>query len=308
MYRIYEEEQWLQIFVLCMVILAGLWFYRRMFSYDKQEGFEEQSASYVSKNKECDEIYDGFYISKYDDLYRTDAYSENDYNVIVNVTLSKLSNPTFLDIGCGTGSLLKRLEEDGFSVFGIDKSRAMVEQAQTNLHRGEVIQDDVLRDPMLYENDRFSHILCTHFTVYEIENKQRLFRQCFHWLRSGGFFVVHIIEPEYFNMITPKSDLYSHIHQQDTRITKTVIEMPEFMYTNSYVFGNPNDSMTQIEKFEGRTKVRQNEKQLYMMSKEDIYSLALQCGFQVYAETNYSTIEDKHQYIVIFLKPMCGPI
>lgn len=308
MYRIYEEEFWLQLIVLCMAALAGLWVYRRLFSSQTQEGFEDQRQAYVCKNKDCEQIYDGFYIDKYDDLYKTASYSEDDYKAILEYTKFEPTQTSFLDIGCGTGQLLRRLEEDGHMVFGIDKSRAMVEQAQTNLLRGEVVEDDVLRDAMLYENNSFSHILCTHFTLYEIENKQRLFRQCFHWLRSGGFFVVHIIDPESFNMITPKSELYSHIYEPSTRITNTVIELPDYTYSNSYVFGNPTETMTQIEKFEGRTKVRQNEKQLYMMSKEDIYNIALQAGFQVHAETNYTNIDDRHQYIVVFIKPMCGPI
>ena len=311
MYFMYEDF-YLHLFVLGMVILFTIWLYRiyQIRESKNKEGFT-QSQTYVCKSNDSDELYDGFYSEKYDTLYETDKYSEDDFMNLLTYTNHSSHDSTFLDIGCGTGSLLKRLENNQYHAFGIDKSRAMVEEAQSRLFSAEVIQDDVLRDAMLYDNGSFSHIVCTHFTLYEIENKKKLFRHCFHWLRSGGYLIVHVIEPENFNMMTPHSDLYEQSYIQnksEERIVNTVIETPEYTFKTSYIFGNPFDTMTQIETFEQNMKVRRNEKPLYMISKEDVLHLARENGFQVYAEAKYSKIKDEHQSLIIFIKPMCGDI
>jgi SAM-dependent methyltransferase len=306
-----NENFWLELFVAFVTILFGVWVYRYFYKDDNKEGFQ-QSQPYVFKHKDCDQIYDPFYIEQYDILYKTDKYSDDDYMAVIQHTSpSSSAGHSFLDIGCGTGTLLRKLETDGYPVFGIDKSRAMVEEAQSRLIYGEVICDDVLRDPMLYENDSFSHILCTHFTLYEIQDKLKLFRQCYNWIRSGGFFLVHVVEPEHFNMVVPLSDIYKHVKKHDSqqnRVTNTEMERPTYTYTNHYMFDDPNKEITQIEKFETKQNVRQNEKTMYMISKRELYTMAAQCGFQVYAENNYKYIDDIYQTLVIFIKPMGGSI
>jgi hypothetical protein len=53
--------------------------------------------------------------------------------------------------------------------------------------------------------------------------------------------------------------------------------------------------------------VRQNQSNLFMETKQNIVESAAKCGFVVHRQTEYNNkIKDPHQYLVVFLKPMCG--
>ena len=298
----YREQNYLVLIVILALVLMFLWFYRRVGTKTTMENFS-QLKPYVLKEE--NEVYDTFYIDKYDDFFQTKSFSEDDLITIIDKTQPLLRTSVFLDIGCGTGELIKALENKKYKVFGVDKSSAMIEKAKETLTEGEVICDNVLRDPMLYENNTFSHILCTHFTIYEIEDKNTFFRHCFHWLKGGGYFVLHVIHPDKFNKIVPKSDLFSHVKQPI--IKKTSMTFDEYEYTNTYENDAENNNTTQIEHFTSTHFTRQNRKTLYMTPKDELISLVLKCGFIVHSESAYTKlIKDEDQSLVIFVKPNCG--
>lgn len=299
----YREQNYLQLIVILAVGLIGLWYYRRVETKSTIENFS-QLKPYVLREE--NEVYDSFYIDKYDDYFLTELYSEDDMQTILDKTQPLLKTSVFLDIGCGTGRLLKALETKKYKVFGIDKSAGMIEKAKTSLTEGEVICDNVLRDPMLYENNTFSHILCTHFTIYEVEDKSTFFRHCFHWLKGGGYFVLHVIHPEKFNKIVPKSDLFSHV--KNPTVKKTSMTFDDFEYTNSYdkTVADGHKTM-QVENFTSRNYSRENRRTLYLTPKLELISMVLKCGFIVHSESVYTNrIKDDDQSMVIFVKPHCG--
>lgn len=301
-YYVNAHNNWLYVFILLIMVLSALWIYKHFF-YKRKEGFSQKSPFIA---KQDSQVYDNFYIEHYDQLFSTQSYSNQDILSIVNLTHPN-SNSVFLDIGCGSGKLLRELENKDFNAFGIDKSRYMVEQCNDLLQHSEVQCDDVLRDPMLYENGSFSHILCTHYTIYEIEDKNKFFSQCFHWLRGGGYLVVHIVDPDSFNMVVPSSDMYTHAKLSDTKITNTKIEFPDYTYLNQYKI--QDKKWMQVETFTDMhgEHTRKNEKTIFMESKRDILATAMKTGFIMHGETTYKNdIEDMHQYLVVMVKPMCG--
>ena len=302
MYYFYREQNCLQLIVIMAVGLMGLWFYRRVESKSNTavENFS-QSKPYVLKEE--NEVYDSFYIDKYDDYFSTTKYSEDDLLTIIDKTQPLIKSSVFLDIGCGTGQLLKALSNNKYKVFGVDKSAAMIEKARENLvDNGEVICDDVLRDAMLYDNNTFSHILCTHFTIYEIEDKTKFFRHCFHWLKGGGYFVLHVIYPDKFNKIVPKSELFSQVKKPN--IKKTSMTFEDHVYTN--IYESSGNTTTQVENFTSKNFSRQNRKTLFLTPKTEMMSLVLKCGFLVHSESAYK--RDNDQSLVVFVKPHCGNV
>jgi SAM-dependent methyltransferase len=301
----YREQNYQVLIVILAIGLMCIWYYRRVETKSTIENFS-QLKPYVLKEE--NDVYDSFYIDKYDDYFQTKSYSEDDLTTILDKTQPLLKTSVFLDIGCGTGELMKGLEDKKYKVFGIDKSPTMIEKAREKLADGEVMCDNVLRDPMLYENNTFTHILCTHFTIYEVEDKHTFFRHCFHWLRGGGFFVLHVINPEKFNKIVPKSDLFSHVKRPI--IKKTSMTFDDYEYTNTYEneTTSHNHKTMQVEHFTSANFSRQNRKSLYMTPKDELISLGIKCGFIVHSETFYKNnlIRDEDQSLVIFVKPNCG--
>jgi len=297
----YREQNYLLLMVILAIGLICIWYYRRVKTKSTIENFS-QLKPYVLREE--NEVYDSFYIDKYDDYFQTKSYSEDDLLTIIDKTQPLLKSSVFLDIGCGSGKLLKSLENKKYKVFGVDKSKAMIEKAKEVLTDGEVVCDNVLRDAMLYENNTFSHILCTHFTIYEVEDKNTFFRHCFHWLKGGGYFILHVIHPEKFNKIVPKSDLFAQVKQPI--IKKTSMKFDEYEYSNTYE-NVENHKTMQVENFTSKIFTRQNRKTLYMTPKEEIISLVLKSGFIVHSESVYSNlIKDVDQSLVIFVKPHCG--
>jgi len=298
----YREQNFQVLIIILAMGLMCIWYYRRVETKSTIENFS-QLKPYVLKEE--NEVYDSFYIDKYDDYFQTKSYSEDDLVTIIDKTQPLLRTSVFLDIGCGTGELMKALENKKYKVFGVDKSTAMIEKAKAKLSDGEVICDNVLRDPMLYDNNTFTHILCTHFTIYEVEDKHTFFRHCFHWLRGGGFFVLHVVHTEKFNKIVPKSDLFSQVKRPV--IKKTSITFDEYEYTNTYE-NEENNKTTQVEHFTSANFSRQNRKTLYMTPKDELLGLVITCGFIVHSESVYvaNLIKDEDQSLIIFVKPTCG--
>lgn len=59
--------------------------------------------------------------------------------------LGKKKNPVLLDIGCGTGDVLKKMMARGYSAYGVDASSVAVEAAKkrTGLSDTEVVLGDI---------------------------------------------------------------------------------------------------------------------------------------------------------------------
>lgn len=299
-----NDNIWLQTSIFLIFFLIALWFVNHVFTSKSQhiENFQTQPFK-LERDNYC---YDSFYIEHYDTLFETEKYSTEDYdNIVAECSLSK--NSSILDIGCGTGILLKKLVASGYLTFGVDASKDMVEHAQENLLHGEVDCNDVMLTPLLYEKNSFSHILCTHFTIYEIEDKRKLFQYCYSWLRLNGFLVIHMVDIESYNLIVPQSEWFAFTSDNKNSTTKeriinTKIQKNDMCYTNKYIM-NGSIPIKQLETFEVGLKTRKNEKNLYMVDKARMIQMALANGFRLYKEIPYSKqIPDSHQYLVIFQK------
>ena len=288
--------------LVLFVLLTIIWTVRYLKLFeddDTKEGFS-QSSPYVLR--ENNSIYDTFYLDYYDDIHGSEKYSKHDIETIIEITKPIEGKSTFLDIGCGTGHLLRELENRNHVSFGVDISPTVVEKASENTNC-EIQCADATKDPMLYENNTFTHITCTHFTLYEIENKRTFLRHCFFWLQCGGYLILHCVEPSKYKKTAPLLDLSTVNSSQET----TKLYRDNYDYVQKYI--ESGSTINQIETFTDKITghVRKNEKRLYMESKEDILNLAKECGFVFYGESQYKdTLEDEYQYLIVLLKPLCG--
>jgi SAM-dependent methyltransferase len=298
-----KKNSWLVIAIVLLILLVILQYTRRSIKY---EGFQ-QKLPFTSQRGA--DIYDEFYAEIHDRLHDTESRSEKEAIEIVKATQPDKENSTFLDVGCGTGCLVNALKHRGYNAIGVDKSKAMIETGKERHPscKNEMQTGDAM-DPMLFERGLFSHVLCMDQTIYEIEDKITFLRNCKYWLQPGGYFILHLVEPDKFNAVVPlgqPAGLFREKVEAKTadgkRITDTAIDFIDFKYKSAYDFSQLEKTgvVTQTEKFIDSTsnKVRQNEKTMHMSSPNSILEDARYCGFLLMGE--FVSSADKHQKVVI---------
>lgn len=287
------------ILIYLLVAAIGLLIFRKFFdTMIGKEGFA-QSEKFVLKKDAG--VYDTFYAQIYDNIHLPDSKKELD--AILKIVGAD-ENSVFLDVGCGTGCTLNTLVDSGADCIGVDKSDAMIAVAKDKYGPDlPAIKGDAT-DPILFERNRFTHILCIHSTIYEIKSKSAFFTNCRYWLRNGGFLILHLVDKNKFNAIVPAGRpafIENPQKYADDHIVKTEVDFHDFTYSSKYNI-NTNTPSTLTETFTDATTqhVRQNERTLYMESDEDILRIASQCGFAQHAKINMEKInDDVHQNIYI---------
>lgn len=252
-------------------------------------------------------IYDNFYCKIHDDIHQPSQHIDFELIQIAKITQPSKQS-VFLDIGSGTGDLVNELTDAGYYAYGIDKSKAMVDVATKKYPEVEYKCGDALKS-MNYETNTFTHIICNYFTIYEIEDKRTLFRNCYFWLKSNGYLILHLVEPKKFDPITPIAKPRLDENPQelvDERITSTIIDFKEMEYKSEYKFDNVEKGVVVVKetfKDKGSEKIRQNEQTLFMDSINKILNITEQNGFIVHSKINMkSCIDDENQYIYILEK------
>ena len=274
-------------------------------SYDsKDEGFEQSVPFVLNENSAV--WNDLFYIQLYDDIYLPSTIATIDISHINKTTKPNVEHSCFLDIGCGTGCLLEKIQSKGFRAYGVDKSQSMIDYSQDKYPDIQVKCDNVY-DPMAFEPGYFTHIICNNFTIYHFEKKRMLFQNIFHWLTTGGYFVLHLVDPDKFDTIIPAgkpSIINTPQKYSKFRITQTALDFKTFQYKSKYNFPNNQAILTETFTDEKNQHVRQYEQVLFMDTKESILLIAEQCGFTIFSQTNYSIINngDMFQYLIILQK------
>ena len=297
------------LLVLCCVFVYLFIIQRKLFRTNiASEGFEQQDKFVLKRNMDA---YDPFYIQVYDQLYQTNRRVPHEINALESTQPDK-TNSVILDIGCGTGCLVDALHKQGYErVFGIDNSRDMVMVAREKHPAAKTKLGDVL-NPMAFEHGTFTHLLCTNMTVYSFADKHQFFKNCATWLLPHGYLVVHLVDPDKFDPITPagKPAMFSspQTYAGKERITQTLIDFDKFTYKSSYDFGQCKNSggvVVHTETFtDARSRhVRQNEHELFMDDVDTVLRYAAGCGFSPIAQFTITDFtKDPHQYLFVLEK------
>ena len=292
--------KWLLIIAIIYVIIVLF----RHFGEKRgsQEGFT-QKETFVLKQQ--NNIYDEFYSQIYDEIHKPTQRTDFELKSIIDMTEPTTQNSVFLDIGSGTGNIVNELNEAGYNAYGIDKSQSMIDTAEEKYPDCQYKCGDTL-EPITYENSTFTHIICTYFTIYEIEDKRTFFRNCYNWLIPNGYLILHLVEPKKFDTIMPigKSKLLVNPNRYtSSRITDTIVDFGGFEYKSLYNFNNINENKVTIkEKFKDKNtqNIRENEMILFMDNINDILNIAMEEGFSLKSKTDMKEcIDDNNQFIYV---------
>lgn len=299
-------NKWLIAAVILLGMILVLQWTRKTAKY---EGFQQKEPFTVARDANS---YDEFYAEIYDRLYKTEKRADSDALKIIESTQPDKKTSVFLDVGCGTGCLVDALKRRGYNAVGVDQSQAMIEVGKERRPKTcnksaedgqSAIRSADATDPMLFDRGVFSHILCMDRTIYELQDKVAFFRNCKHWLLPGGYLIVHLVEPDKYNVIVPlgqPSGLGPVQKPDGTRVTDTAIDFVDFKYKSSYDFSGLKDGVVkQIETFTdtASNNVRQNERTMYMTASSPILEDARYCGFLLQGE--FASSEDPGQKVVI---------
>jgi SAM-dependent methyltransferase len=287
----------LMIFLILMLIIV--WVRRVSNKKSSLEGFS-QDHRFVAKYDA--DIYDDFYVNIYDTIHIPKQQLDSIMKAI-NMTLPS-EYSTFLDIGCGTGTLINKLDGLGYNVYGIDKSQDMVNFSQTKYPTLKIKCDDFM-NPMVYDKNTFSHILCSQNTIYMFKDKVAFFRNCYLFMKPNAHLIVHLVDVSSFNPISPVGkpllldDMQSYT---DERITISEVDFVDFTYKSAFDFSDKNSTViTETFVDISKSSIRQNQQTLYTESIEIVVNCAKYAGFLVVGQINMKeSLGDENQYLFMF--------
>lgn len=269
--------------------------------YEK-EGFS-QNEDYVYKRN--DEVFDEFYIEIMDELYRNNNSFPLEIEHIIKTTHPD-RNSKILHLSSNTGLYVNEFKKYNYNIFGCESSQEMINYSN-KMYPNSIIIKGAITNPMLFNNNSFTHIICNNFNFYRFKNKDHFFKQCFYWLKPNGYLILHLINPHKFDTIMPigKPVFYKNIQKWcDNRITKCEVDFLGFKYKSEYEFDNKN-SLILKEKFrdKGSNNIREQDREYYIESLKNIEKLAQLNNFHLHSKAKMTKINgDDYQYIYIFEK------
>ena len=288
--------------VLILAIITVLVFVsKHIYSRNKQDGFT-QSEPFVYKYGK--DSVDSFYVDIYDSLHETKTRSHDELIKFIEMTEPSVQHSNILDVGSGTGYIVNELTQAGYDVYGIDKSKEMLTYAQTNYPDAEYVYGDVLNS-MQFEKSTFTHILCTYFTIYQLEDKKKFFRNCYFWMKPNSYLMLHLVDTDKFTKVIPVDD-ENHVSQRvnNNRIITSNTIFSDYKYKCSYDIPDDNDNLS-VELKETfidteTDHIRQNESHLYMEKMDTILKMASENGFILQGQVDMKNSNgDENQYLYI---------
>ena len=304
LYKLFVSKNPQVLLLKILVVLAVLFLIIKLVQRGKgpnsiEEGFTQDMPYVIKENAE---IYDDFYCQIHDIIHQPNHRIEDETLFIVQSTQPS-ENANFLDVGSGTGDFVHQLTDAGYRAYGIDRAGPMIDFAKEKYpeHADHFIVGDVMKT-LEFDSGTFSHIVCNYFTIYEIEDKRTFFRNCFFWLKSSGYLVLHLVDPDEFDAIAPAA---KRVLQENPRtwkkerITETIVDFDDFQYKSNYHFSD-KVMFKQLFKDTKTNNIRENNQVLYMPDKNTILELAKACGFTLHAKMTAKVyLDDPHQYIYI---------
>jgi SAM-dependent methyltransferase len=251
---------------------------------------------------------DPFYVGIYDELFYKKLYNSYEVGIILN-EIHPTSKDVVIEIGSKTGSYTSALQQScECNVAGLDTSAAMVEYASKKYPNCKFIHGDPL-DFMSFSSEHATAILLLDFAIYYIKDRRTLFYNCYHWLKPGGYLVLHLVNRHMFDPIVPAAKPFTLVSPQSVakqRITTSDVVFDKFDYKSKFEFddGEKNDGVTIIETMKDRRgKVRKNVRSLRMSGQKIIIGEAKDAGFTMLGQYDLIKSQREYQYIYILYKP-----
>lgn len=298
---IYKSSRWCKLLLVLIILL--IFFIGSKASFDTKEGFINQTEKF--KMIDGPKLYDGFYSKIYDDLVFDKVKNEYEVGEIINSTQPTLKS-LILDVGSGTGDHVAKFTEKNLKAVGLDSSPAMVTVAKQKYPNLDFTLGSAT-NVMIYPAHTFTHITCLNFTLYYIKEKYLFFRNCYEWLKPGGYLVIHLVDRNRFdpvlNSVDPISGLKIKKYANQTATT-SVINFNDYQYKAQFGLDKANNTAVYEETFtDPNKKSRKQIHRLYMPEIKTILQEAKNAGFVVQSKIDLAPVEYEYQYLYVLYKP-----
>ncbi len=88
-------------------------------------------------------------------------------DIVTDYLLEKDKKVNILDLGCGTAKLYDKIDPNKFSLYGVDRSRAMIEIAKKKQSKAVFIYHDILKGlPENIKNKKFDYIIINYLFMH----------------------------------------------------------------------------------------------------------------------------------------------
>jgi len=132
------------------------------------------------------------------DLFYSRIFDYDEFYGLIAPELEKRNASTILEVACGTGRLMRILEENGYTVTGLDLSGDMLAIARSRV-KGDLIQQDMRRIKL---DKKFDAVIClgAGFTYMQRDGDVENALNSFHrHLNDGGVLLFDNFDAERFN-------------------------------------------------------------------------------------------------------------
>ena len=203
---------------------------------------------------EMDDMGDVDIMLAYDNLKTLDLV--NDY--FLNRALELCSFGKILDIGCGTGKMLRQIREDedqiqGYELYGLDIDERLIEYAKKQDPQTMYEVGDSNNLP--YESESFDLVMC-HSLLHHLEDPRKTINEILRVVKpDGGIFIRDLIRPASEDILQRLflGYLAGHYDEQNKRLFENSLRssftydewkrfFPEYMDVSRIFFYNVAES------------------------------------------------------------------
>ena len=275
-----------------------------------QEGFENEGSTTY---EDIEEIYDDVYAAIYDLLWGSQEAHRYTEVSLQDICLAdwNTKNVHVLDMACGTAPHATFFKQLGVDYKGVDLSESMLKKAR-EITPGGTFQKGDITQVHLYPQKSMSHCILTGFSIYQFQNPKIISDNAYQWLQPGGYFVVHMVDPDKYDPILNLASPFAAFSLQKyvfERQTDSTIYFDKFKYTGKLKKKKDEDEATYEETFtyydkddNKGNKYRENKHHWNMPSKERLIDIIKTSGFRHIETVDLVRCSKEYQYIVYFTK------
>jgi ubiquinone/menaquinone biosynthesis C-methylase UbiE len=271
-----------------------------------REGFEDSSITLEEPEKYNDSLYASIYKALWHppDKLQFEEVSMQDI-ALADQTISTVK---VLDMCCGVAPHACWFKNLGVDYTGVDISSDMLEKARKDCPSAKFQKGDV-SNASLFSPKTFSHTLLLGFSIYQFQNSKMIFDNAYLWTQPGGFFIVHLVEPDKYDPLLDLASPFAAFSLQKyslERQTKSEIYFNKFKYTGNFRKKKNEDDATfeeVITFYDPKDlKYREQIQRWTMPSLDRMIEIAKTSGFRMKDKVHLVSCSKEYQYLVYFTK------